>query len=59
MGGLGAVSEGFFKQNPGNAKIIKADPIQRPLALITVGTPTPDVQKIIDFFKGEGKIYFN
>lgn len=57
-GAIGAVSEGFFKLNPGNAKMIKTDPIQRPLALITIGTPAPEVQKIIDFFRGEGKEFF-
>ena len=57
-GGIGAVSEGFYMQNPDNAKIIKADPIERPLALITIGEPTPEVQKIIDFFRGDGKKFF-
>ncbi len=57
-GGIGAVSEGFYNLNPGNSKIIKTDPIKRPLGLITIGKPTPDVQKIIDFFRSaEGKKY--
>ena len=51
-------SEGFFNKNPGSAKMIKTDPIERPLALITIGDPAPEVQKIIDFFRGEGKKYF-
>jgi len=42
-GGVGAVSEGFFAANPGDAKVIKTDTISRPLALITVGDPTPEV----------------
>ncbi len=55
-GGIGAVSEGFFHLNPGNAKIVKTAEIKRPLALITIGDPTPEVQKIIDFFRSdEGK----
>lgn len=55
-GGVGAVSEGFFNLNPGKTKTIKSDSISRPLALITIGDPTPDVQKIIDFFRSaEGK----
>lgn len=50
-GGIGAVSEGFFHLNPDGAKIVKTDKIERPLALITIGAPTPDVQKIIDYFR--------
>ncbi len=50
-GGIGAVSEGFYKLNPEGAKLVKTDAISRPLALITVGTPTPEVQKLIDFFR--------
>ena len=57
-GAVGAVSEGFFKQNPGRAKVIKTGFIERPLALITIGTPAPEVQKMIDFFIGEGKKFF-
>lgn len=58
-GAIGAVSEGFYKQNPGDAKVIATDSIERPLALITIGTPDPSVQKIIDFFHGEGKKFFD
>lgn len=58
VGAIGAVSEGFFNQNPGDAKVIKTDSIERPLALITIGDPAPEVQKIIDFFRGEGKKFF-
>ena len=57
-GAIGAVSAGFFNLNPGNAKQIKSDAIERPLGLITVGQPEPPVQKIIDFFRGEGKKFF-
>lgn len=57
-GGLGAVSAGFYHQNPGNAKIVKTAPISRPLAFITLGDPTAEVQKVIDFFRSaEGKKY--
>jgi phosphate transport system substrate-binding protein len=52
-GGIGAVSAGFFNLSPGNAKIVKSDEIKRPLALVTIGAPTPEVQKIIDFFRSE------
>ena len=55
-GGVGAVSQGFYNLNPGNAKIVKTAKISRPLGLITIGNPSPDVEKIIDFFRSaEGK----
>jgi phosphate transport system substrate-binding protein len=57
-GGIGAVSKGFFNLNPGATKIVKTDPIQRPLGIITIGDPAPEVQKIIEFFQSaEGKKY--
>ena len=57
-GGIGAVSQGFYKLNPGNTKIVKTAKISRPLGLITIGDPEPDVQKIIDFFHSdEGRKY--
>lgn len=57
-GGVGAVSLGFFNLNPGNAKIVKSKTIERPLALITIGDPSPEAKKIIDFFRSEeGKKY--
>ncbi len=56
VGGIGAVSQGFFNLNPGSTKIVKTDTVSRPLGLITIGDPAPDVQKIIDFFRSpEGK----
>lgn len=58
-GAIGAVSEAFFNLNPGSAKVVKSKPITRPLALITAGKPSADVQKIIDFFRSpEGKKTF-
>ena len=55
-GGIGAVSEGFFAQNKGNAKAVKAPTVSRPLGLVTKGDASPEVQKLIDFFvKGPGK----
>jgi len=50
-GGIGAVSEGFVKMNPGKVKVIKTDEISRPLSIITKGNPSPDVKKIIGFLK--------
>lgn len=55
-GGIGAVSEAFMEASPGKAKTVKAPAITRPLGLITVGKPKPEVQKVVDFFKSpEGK----
>lgn len=55
-GAVGAVSEGFFAQNPGKAKAVKTVAISRPLGLVTIGEPSPDVKKIVEFFKSaEGK----
>lgn len=55
-GGIGAVSAGFYHMNPADTKIVSSDPISRPLGLITIGDPAPDVKKIIDFFRSpEGK----
>jgi phosphate transport system substrate-binding protein len=52
-GGIGAVSAGFFSMNPGKTKTVQSDTISRPLALVTIGDPTPEVQKIIAFFRSE------
>lgn len=55
-GAIGAVSEGFIAQNPGKVKVVKAPAISRPLGLVTVGEPKPEIKKIVDFFKSaEGK----
>jgi len=55
-GAIGAVSEGFFAQNPGKTKTVKAPNISRPLGLITVGDAKPEVKKVVEFFKSaEGK----
>ena len=50
-GGVGAVSRGFHDKNPRDTKAVKTDAIDRPLGLITVGPPTPEARKIIDFYK--------
>ena len=55
-GGIGAVSEAFFAANKGQSKVVKAPEIVRPLALITLGEPKPQVKKLIDYFvSAEGK----
>ena len=56
---IGAVSMGFINL-PGNkekVKIAETQEISRPLMLITKGEPNPGVQKVLDFFRGEGKKY--
>ncbi len=50
-GAIGAVSEGFVKLSKKKVKIIKTDEISRPLALVTVGDPEGNVQKLIDFLR--------
>lgn len=55
-GAIGAVSEGFFAQNKGSAKTVKAPTMSRPLGLVTKGEASEDIKKVVDFFvKGEGK----
>lgn len=55
-GGIGALSEAFIAANPGKVKVIKGTEISRPLGFITVGQPTPEVQKMLNFFRSpEGK----
>ncbi len=59
-GAIGAVSQKFYADNPGDTKVVKTDEISRPLALITVGEPTPEAQKLIGFFKSPaGQKFFN
>lgn len=55
-GAIGAVSEGFFAQNKGSAKLVKAPDISRPLGLVTKGEPSAEVKKLLGFFaSAEGK----
>ena len=48
-GGIGAVSEGFVKMNPGKVKVVETKEISRPLCFITKGDPSSDVKTVIDF----------
>ncbi len=48
---IGAVSQKFYSQTPGETKIVQTDEISRPLALITIGKPSPEVQQLIDYFR--------
>jgi phosphate transport system substrate-binding protein len=52
-GSIGAVSEGFFALNPGKTKAVQSDTVSRPLALITVGEPSPEIRKVIDFYRSD------
>jgi phosphate transport system substrate-binding protein len=57
-GAIGAISQGTFSLDPELTKVITTSPIRRPLGLITIGNPTPDVRKVIDFFlSDEGRVY--
>jgi phosphate transport system substrate-binding protein len=49
-GAIGALSESFVAANPAKVRIVKAPEMVRPLGLITIGQPKPEVQKLIDFF---------
>ena len=58
-GGIGAVSEVFVASNPGKVKVIKTNPISRPLCIITKGAPSADLQKVIDYLQSaEAKKHF-
>lgn len=57
-GAIGAVSEGFFRLNPGQSKIVQTNSISRPLGLITRGEPSVAIKQVIDFYRSEdGKQY--
>ena len=50
-GGIGAVSEGFVKMNPGKVKVLETAEISRPLSIITKGDPSPEVKAVIAYLK--------
>ena len=50
-GGIGAVSEGFVKLNPGKVNTVKTEDISRPLSIITKGNPSKEVQTLLNFLK--------
>lgn len=47
--GFGGVGAGFVTGT--NVKVVKSDPVPRPLGFITRGAPSAEVQKVIDAFK--------
>ncbi|MDQ6880839.1 MAG: substrate-binding domain-containing protein [Pseudomonadota bacterium] len=46
-GGIGALGRGFVKAD-GKAKLIDTVKVMRPLALVTLGEPSPKVRQVID-----------
>lgn len=51
--GMGAVSMTFMQMFAGDTKPVRTSKISRPLGLLTIGSPQPDVQKMIDFMRSE------
>lgn len=50
-GGIGAAAAVHMKEAPGDARVVKAPAIMRPLGLITVGPPTGVAKKVADLLK--------
>jgi len=50
-GGIGGAATVHMKADPGDSKAIKAPHLSRPLGLVTVGQPSGDAKKVIDFLK--------
>lgn len=50
-GAIGMLGAGMALAAKGKAREIKAPDVSRPLSLVTVGDPNPEVQKLIDFLK--------
>jgi len=50
---IGAISAGFLEMYSGETKSVRTKKITRPLGLITIGTPNPNVQKVIDYLRTE------
>ncbi len=52
--GIGGLGRGLIA-DPGKIKILQTKKLERPLALITVGAASPQVQQVIDAFKAASK----
>jgi phosphate transport system substrate-binding protein len=50
-GAIGAMSEPVVKSSSEKVKAIAGVRVHRPLGFVTVGTPEPNAQKLIDFFQ--------
>jgi phosphate transport system substrate-binding protein len=49
--GVGAVGRGFV--DPAKDKVLKTSKVERPLALVTIGAPSPKVKQVYDALKAE------
>jgi phosphate transport system substrate-binding protein len=54
---IGAVAIGPFGIVDDTIRSPETPEIKRPITIITKGKPSPNVQKLIDFIKGEGQKY--
>ncbi len=55
-GSIGAVSEFFFNQDANNTKKAETEnpaAISRPIALVTIGEPSGDVKKLVDYLRSD------
>jgi phosphate transport system substrate-binding protein len=52
--GIGGLGRGFVKAD-GKSKVIETGRIERPLALVTIGEPSPKVKQVIDAFRTAAK----
>lgn len=50
-GGIGAAADVHMKEAPGNAKVVKAPAIMRPLGLVTIGPPEGVAKRVADLLK--------
>lgn len=56
-GAISVLSTGVWKLNPAQTKEVKSKAISRPCGLVTIGKPSGDVAKVIEFYQGEGQKY--
>jgi phosphate transport system substrate-binding protein len=52
--GIGGLGRGFVKSD-GKTRIVETSRIERPLALVTVGDPSPKVKQVIEAFRSAAK----
>jgi phosphate transport system substrate-binding protein len=51
---LGGLGRGFVKTD-GKSRIVETSKVERPLALVTVGDPSPKVKQVIEAFRAAAK----
>jgi phosphate transport system substrate-binding protein len=49
--GIGGVGRGFV--DPAKDKVVQTKKIERPLAVVTIGEPSPKVKQVIDAYKAQ------